>query len=342
MTAAGASLLAYIVTSLTVLITYFIFFPPNSQSKYQYSTTPAYLRPTLSFLVLGHTLFILYELLLDPPTNLFTGLDLPLTYPVDSIRSLLLMLADDPSSGLPSGIERVLTRLGSAAMRILYVRFGHDAIATCEYCSSWDDFALFALPGALWEYLRETLIMGALTLKGTRHSQHRTLGVGALCAAAMFEAYLILTATISIPKELVYSSEAWQRVERLYGGQGVIMWHDALLLVRRITFLTLPIIVHFILKPSPLTLSASANPNTLRQGEIAQVTPESLALNTLQGLTTKLQLLRLTRGAIPRHPTLRTRADNYWVKERQEGEWVRDDEDVRRVARGVGIGFDEG
>lgn len=122
MTSAGASLLAYAATSLTVLITYFVFFPPNSQSKYQYSTTPTYLRPTLSALVLVHTLFILYELLLNPPTNLFTALDLPLPYPTDSIRSLLLMLSDDPASGLPGGIERVLTRLGSAGMRLLYVR----------------------------------------------------------------------------------------------------------------------------------------------------------------------------------------------------------------------------
>lgn len=122
MTAAGASLIAYILTSLIILSTYF-FFPHNSLSKYQYTTTPTYLRPTLTLLVLCHTLFILYELLLDPPTNLFTGLDVPLSYPADSIRSLLLMFSDDPVGGLPSKIERVLTRLESAAMRLLYVRW---------------------------------------------------------------------------------------------------------------------------------------------------------------------------------------------------------------------------
>lgn len=72
------------------------------------------------------------------------------------------------------------------------------------------------------------------------------------------------------------------------------------------------------------------------------MSPESLALNTLQGLMTKLQLLRLTRGAIPRHPTLRARAEDYWEKEQQEGEWMRNDLDVRRVAKGMGLDLDEG
>ena len=58
MTAAGVSLIAYTLTSLAILITYFLFFPMNSQSKYQYTTTPAYLRPAFSFLVpLSSTLY---------------------------------------------------------------------------------------------------------------------------------------------------------------------------------------------------------------------------------------------------------------------------------------------
>ncbi|KAJ4468842.1 hypothetical protein J3R30DRAFT_1612643 [Lentinula aciculospora] len=341
MTAAGASLITYLLTSLTILLTYFFFFPPNSPSNYQYTTEPTYLRPTLTFLVLCHTLFILYELLLDPPTNLFTGLDVPLSYPADSMRSLLLMFSDDPAGGLPSGIERVLTRLESAVMRLLYVRFGHDAIATCEYCTSWDDFSLYVLPGALWEYICEAVIMGALTLRGTRHAQHRSISIGAVVAAAMLETYLTLTAKINIPKDFEDPNTAWRRVERLYGGYGVVMWHDALLLARRILFLILPIAVHFILKPSPISLSATTASNPLLQGATTQASPEALALHTLQALTTKLQLLRLTRGAIPRNPTLRAASENYWAIERQEGDWIRADEGVRDMAGRLGLGFDE-
>ncbi|KAJ3811690.1 hypothetical protein F5876DRAFT_39076 [Lentinula aff. lateritia] len=340
MTAAGASLIAYILTSIIILSTYF-FFPHNSLSKYQYTSTPTYLRPTLTLLILCHTLFILYELLLDPPTNLFTGLDVPLSYPADSIRSLLLMFSDDPAGGLPSKIERVLTRLESAAMRLLYVRFGHDAVATCEFCISWDDFSLYVLPSALWDYLREVCIVGALTLRGTRHAQHRSFSVGVLVAAAMFEAYLTLTAKISIPEDFEGPNSNWRNIERLYGGYGVVMWHDVLLLARRIIFLVLPIAVHFVLKPSPLPLSSTVLSNTVPQGGTAPVPPEALAFHTLQSLTTKLQLLRLTRGAIPRNPTLRAAAESYWAAERQEGECIRADEDVQDMARRLGLGFDK-
>ncbi|KAJ3747949.1 hypothetical protein DFH05DRAFT_1458193 [Lentinula detonsa] len=338
---AGASLIAYLVASSAILLTYFFFFPPNSSSKYQYTTNPTYLRPTFSVLVLCHTLFILYELLLDPPTNLFTALDVPLSYPADSIRSLLLMFSDDPASGLPSGIERVLTRLESATMRLLYVRFGHEAIATCEYCTSWDDFSLYVLPSALWDYLREAMIIGALTLTGTRLTQYRSLSIGALVAAAMFEAYLTLTAKISIPNEFESSSNVWRRIEGLYGGYGVVMWHDALLLARRALFLVFPIVVHFVLKPSPIPLSAITLSNSLPQGDTTRIPPEALALHTLQALTTKLQLLRLTRGAIPRNPTLRAASESYWMTERQEGDWIRSDENVQDMARRLGSGFDE-
>ncbi|KAJ4466284.1 hypothetical protein J3R30DRAFT_3311219, partial [Lentinula aciculospora] len=254
-------------------------------------------------------------LLLDPPTNLFTGLDVPLSYPADLMHSLLLMFSDDPASGLSSGIERVLTRLESAVMRLLYVRFGHDAIATCEYCTSWDDFSLYVLPGALWEYICEAVIMGALTLRGTRHAQHRSISIGAVVAAAMLETYLTLTAKINIPKDFEDPNTAWRRVERLY--------------------------VHFILKPSPISLSATTASNPLLQGATTQASPEALALHTLQALTTKLQLLRLTRGAIPRNPTLRAASENYWAIERQEGDWIRADEGVRDMAGRLGLGFDE-
>jgi hypothetical protein len=39
-------------------------------------------------------------------------------------------------------------------------RFGHDAIARCEWCSSFEDFALFSLPAALFAYLGEAGVIG--------------------------------------------------------------------------------------------------------------------------------------------------------------------------------------
>lgn len=38
--------------------------------------------------------------------------------------------------------------------------FGHDAIAQCEWCSSFEDFALYSLPAVLLGYLREAGVIG--------------------------------------------------------------------------------------------------------------------------------------------------------------------------------------
>lgn len=43
-----------------------------------------------------------------------------------------------------------------------------------------------------------------------------------------------------------------------------------------------------------------------------------------------------------RDPASRAQATRFWEEERREGEWVRGSEEVRRVARGVGMGIDEG
>jgi hypothetical protein len=40
------------------------------------------------------------------------------------------------------------------------VSFGHEALATCEYCHSFGDFALYAFPGPLLEYIREIAFVG--------------------------------------------------------------------------------------------------------------------------------------------------------------------------------------
>jgi len=43
-----------------------------------------------------------------------------------------------------------------------------------------------------------------------------------------------------------------------------------------------------------------------------------------------------------RNPTLRNAASEWWNTERQEGEWIREDEIVQNTARQIGVGFDVG
>jgi hypothetical protein len=64
-------------------------------------------------------------------------------------------------------------------------------------------------------------------------------------------------------------------------------------------------------------------------------------VTTLQGLINKLQLLKYTRGSIARSPLLSATAQTYWEREREEGEWVRENETVQDIARKTGFGFND-
>jgi predicted phage gp36 major capsid-like protein len=69
----------------------------------------------------------------------------------------------------------------------------------------------------------------------------------------------------------------------------------------------------------------------------------SVALPTVLDQTlTRLRLLKYTKGAIMRVPELREQSEEWWERERRRGEWIREDEGVRKAAERVGYGFDEG
>lgn len=43
-------------------------------------------------------------------------------------------------------------------------RFGHDVLTTCAHCKSTDDFALYAFPTPLLEYIREIAFAGVSSM----------------------------------------------------------------------------------------------------------------------------------------------------------------------------------
>lgn len=79
-------------------------------------------RPLLSMLLLTNAIYILYYLLLHPPTNVFSALRIPLTTPAPTIRALLLQHSDPPKDTLPQHLEILLSKLGSFEVRTLYMR----------------------------------------------------------------------------------------------------------------------------------------------------------------------------------------------------------------------------
>lgn len=54
---------------------------------------------------------------------------------------------------------------------------------------------------------------------------------------------------------------------------------------------------------------------------------------------TRLTSLKYLRGAVMRDPAMRESANKWWAKQQVEGEWIREDESVQRVAEKLGFGF---
>ncbi|KAJ7732201.1 hypothetical protein B0H14DRAFT_2409325, partial [Mycena olivaceomarginata] len=266
-------------------------------------------RSLLNIFLLLHSLYFVYQLIVLPPLNIYTRLKIPLNTPADAIRSILIQQSD--TGDLPKPLETLLKHLGSFDVKTYYVRFGHSVVSNCDYCLSFNEFAMFALPSALLSYIWAAAAIGLVTIVNSGRERYRTLAVAAVAGAFCVEAYYIVTVSIEIPKD----------------DKPVFMWHDTLLLLRRLLFLILPVVVHM------LPPSASA---------AALVNPTATAMRTAEQTALRLQLLRLARGAVMRAPDLRARAVAWWTAEAREGEWVREDEGVRELARKLNSGFDEG
>ena len=71
-------------------------------------------------------------------------------------------------------------------------RYGHDAVASCEYCSNFEDFIMYAFPGPFLEYVLEAFVVGFVTTRASGRDRWRKWGVGALVAAALKEVYIAM------------------------------------------------------------------------------------------------------------------------------------------------------
>ncbi|TFK49295.1 hypothetical protein OE88DRAFT_1662754 [Heliocybe sulcata] len=298
----SASVDAFLISSAAIILpTVYYVRKPKSPS----ATPTAPLRKPLSILVVLHTLYLLYTLLLKYPPNLFQTLDIPLTTPSESIRNVLKAYGD-----VPPALDTLLTRLSSFDARTLYVRFGQTVMQTCDYCHTPSEYALHALPTPLLEYLREAAVAGLVTIRGSFRERWRKWGVGALVVTAVVEAYWILTVEVKIPRS----------------GKCVTMWHDRFWTIRHLIFLVLPAVLHILPSqtPSPSPLASLQTVNTATEQSILG-----------------LRLFSATHAAMMRVPQTREAQLDHFEKERREGQWGREDPDVQRRAEVLGLGYAE-
>jgi len=273
--------------------------------------------------VLAHTFFALWLAAHTRPQNLFTRLSIPLTAPTEYVRSLLLDEAVQNRGGaggtsdvvmsvpIPPDVEVLLSRLASPESRALYSRFGQRAMQTCSFCQSSTDYSLFTLPGIVLAYLRTAILVACLASAPNYRARFRTYALGLLACAALAEGYAFTVASdVPLPKN----------------GRGVFMWHDTLHLARHLLFTFLPIVIQ-LLPPIPPPVP----PTFILQQAQAHLE---------RGLA-RTHLLKRTRGAVLRNPSLREKAVSWWTRNAQEGARGRADEGVRRAAERAGLGYDE-
>ncbi|KAH9477466.1 hypothetical protein JR316_0009681 [Psilocybe cubensis] len=314
----------------------------------------------VSTTILTHTLYMLYCLFVSPPQNVFTSLGVPMSAAPEELR---VKLAERFGSEehVPEYLRVLVKRLGLMDMRSLYIRFGHDVLTTCSYCQSFDDFALYAFPSSLLEYVREIAFVGLLTLPKTPTAHFRPVGLGVLLAALLIEAYWVLTVPVLITPRGSDTTTT--------------MWHDTFILIRHTLFLLLPLITtlapHLELHRVPILNAFIPAPETANlppsrfqmQGQGGPVLPDGITLNQISNMTLKtlghlvptLHLLKYSHAAIMRsQPSsadaedsstpsqhLHARASEWWREERREGDIVRNDANVRHVLKASGLSLDD-
>ncbi|KAI0694511.1 hypothetical protein BC835DRAFT_1306263 [Cytidiella melzeri] len=301
-----ASIDTFLITAAAVTAgTYYLFFrrtQANSQSPY---------RNALTIFVILHTLYIIYVSTIRSPPNLFRSLGIPLNTSAQKIRSKILDSAGlQPNATLPRPLETLLTRLSSFDGRNVYVRFGQSVIQDCEYCRTLEHYALFALPRPLLQYVREAAVVGLITTRDSHRSRWRTLGIALLMVAGLLEAYCLMSANITMPRN----------------GKGTLYWADACWFARQFLFAVLPIVIHSLPSSPPLN----------------SLTGMLQTKGTLDTALQRVMMLKYIRGAIARDPALRESSTQWWERQKTVGEWAREDEIVQKTAEKLGNGFVEG
>jgi hypothetical protein len=80
-------------------------------------------------------------------------------------------------------------------------RFGQTAIVECGHCSTYWDYAIYALPGPLLQYVRTAAMVGLITIRGSWREHWRTLTISSVIAVALAEAYYVMTAIVQVPED---------------------------------------------------------------------------------------------------------------------------------------------
>ena len=75
-------------------------------------------------------------------------------------------------------------------------------MVNCQYCRSFNDFSVYALPRPILEYVREATVLGIATIRGSSHERWRFYSIILLLAAFVGEQYHLNTVPIVVKPPL--------------------------------------------------------------------------------------------------------------------------------------------
>ncbi|KAG8971965.1 hypothetical protein FRC05_010500 [Tulasnella sp. 425] len=255
-----------------------------------------------------HEFVVAFEVLFNPPTNLFTALKVPVTAVASQLSAVLM--AQSGAEFLPPHLTNLLNRLQSFDTRTYYIRFGHEAIVTCTHCRTLYDYLLVHLAKVSLEYIRLTGLIAVMTVAGSGKQRWRRWGLAAVIGAFAAEMWTVATVEVRIPRN----------------GLNAEMLHDKIWYLRHTFLFLLPLILHFL----PYS-SASQSPFTLLH-------PVAIHLERIHA---RLSLFSLVHSAAQRNPELRNNAGQYWETMEKESTLGRESRDVKTEAERLGMGFEE-
>jgi hypothetical protein len=268
-------------------------------------TLPAAPGRALNILFGSIVFFLLLSLPFNPHApepNIFSLTRSRINTPTDILFARLARLR--PDALLTAADTLLQSKFTSLGARKVYLTYGPDALTSCQYCSfdNLNTFLMYYLPfHVLLPHLVHLMILGVATsapIAGHESARWRTKFTMAGLALAAIDVYIVATYdAISSASPSVRSGQT--PPSGLY---------NSITLLRPLAFVVCDVACSVVLYLSATNRFFFKQPSTNEQIDKAV----SIAVNALTGAHTKLHATSVTRNAVVRDKTLKSRDDLYW------------------------------
>jgi hypothetical protein len=259
----------------------------------------------LNILFGGIVFFLLLSLPFNPHApepNIFSLTRSRLNTPTDVIFNRLARFR--PDNLLTDSDTLLQSRLTSLGARKVYLTFGPDALVSCQFCSfdNLTTYLMYYLPfHVLLPHLAHLMLLGIATsapIAGREASRWRTKFTMAGLALAAIDIYIVAT----------YDAIQGAPLSVRAGQKPPTSLYNQITLLRPLAIVICDVICSTVIWLSATNRFFFKPPSTVEQIDGAV----SMAVQALTGANTKLHASSVTRNAVVRDKTLKSRDDLYW------------------------------